>query len=144
VSNYLKSLSVILFFLGSGAYALGADDGHHSKRNHSFSDTPKYVQMLENPKRAAWQKPDEVVAMMDLKKGDQVADVGAGTGYFARRIAPAQIDDLVQETLVSMHRKLATWDSARPFLPWLAAGKRGGTARWLPCSAIWRPRDSPR
>ena len=27
--------------------------------------------------------------------------------YFARRIAPHQIDDLVQETLVSMHRKLA-------------------------------------
>ncbi len=41
--------------------------------------------------------------------------------YFARRIAPHQVDDLIQETLVSMHRKLATWDSDRAFLPWLAA-----------------------
>lgn len=48
--------------------------------------------------------------------------------YFARRIAPHQIDDLVQETLVSLHRKLATWDSGRPFLPWLAAIAR---YRWI-------------
>ncbi|WP_194953965.1 sigma-70 family RNA polymerase sigma factor [Sphingopyxis solisilvae] len=48
--------------------------------------------------------------------------------YFARRIAPHQIDDLVQETLVSMHRKLATWDSNRAFLPWLAAIAR---YRWI-------------
>src|SRR3546814_5530892 len=33
--------------------------------------------------------------------------------YFARRIAPHHIDDLVQETLVSMHRKLATWEDRK-------------------------------
>lgn len=48
--------------------------------------------------------------------------------YFARRIAPGQLDDLVQETLLSLHRKLATWDSSRPFLPWLAAIAR---YRWV-------------
>lgn len=58
------------------------------------------------------------------------------TRYFARRIAPHQIDDLVQETLVSMHRKLATWDSRRPFLPWLAAIAR---YRWI--DALRRQRD---
>lgn len=41
--------------------------------------------------------------------------------YFGRRMPPHQRDDLVQETLLSMHRKLATCDPARPFLPWLAA-----------------------
>ena len=56
--------------------------------------------------------------------------------YFARRIAPHQIDDLVQETLVSMHRKLSTWDSGRPFLPWLAAIAR---YRWI--DALRRQRD---
>lgn len=64
------------------------EDGH-SKRSHSFSDMDKYVKMLENPKRATWQKPDEVVRMMNLTNGDHVADVGAGTGYFTRRIAKA-------------------------------------------------------
>ena len=56
--------------------------------------------------------------------------------YFARRIASHQIDDLVQETLVSMHRKLATWDSGRPFLPWLAAIAR---YRWI--DMLRRQRD---
>ncbi|GIX19146.1 sigma-70 family RNA polymerase sigma factor [Erythrobacter cryptus] len=48
--------------------------------------------------------------------------------YFMRRVAPGQLDDLVQETLLSLHRKLATWDSSRPFLPWLAAIAR---YRWV-------------
>ena len=48
--------------------------------------------------------------------------------YFARRVAPSYLDDLVQETLMALHQKLATWDSNRPFLPWLAAIAR---YRWV-------------
>lgn len=48
--------------------------------------------------------------------------------YFARRVAPAQLDDLVQEVLLSIHRKRASYDPARPFLPWLAAIAR---YRWV-------------
>lgn len=50
------------------------------------------------------------------------------TRYFGGRIAPHQVDDLVQETLVSLHNKRATYDPARPFLPWLAAIAR---YRWV-------------
>ena len=49
-------------------------------------------------------------------------------GYYARRIAPAQLDDLVQETLIALHTKRASWDATRPFLPWLAAIAR---YRWV-------------
>lgn len=48
--------------------------------------------------------------------------------YFARRIAPAAIDDLVQEVLISLHAKRASYDPVRPFLPWLAAIAR---YRWV-------------
>ena len=41
--------------------------------------------------------------------------------YFRRKVHPEQIDDLVQETLLSVHRKLASYDPARPVIPWLAA-----------------------
>ena len=48
--------------------------------------------------------------------------------YFARRMAPSQIDDLIQCTLMSVHTKRATYDPSRPFLPWLAAIAR---YRWI-------------
>lgn len=49
-------------------------------------------------------------------------------GYYSRRIAPTQLDDLVQETLIALHTKRASWDASRPFLPWLAAIAR---YRWV-------------
>ena len=48
--------------------------------------------------------------------------------YFCRRVAPSNLDDLVQETLLSLHRKLSSYDPARPFFPWLAAVAR---YRWV-------------
>lgn len=42
---------------------------------------------LERPEREAEERPDDVIAAMELKAGDNVADIGVGTGYFARRIA---------------------------------------------------------
>ena len=48
--------------------------------------------------------------------------------YYRKRIAPAQIDDLVQEVLLAVHHKRASWDPSRPFYPWLAAIAR---YRWV-------------
>jgi len=50
--------------------------------------------------------------------------------YFAKRIAPSMVDDLVQETLLSLHAKRASFDASRPFYPWLAAIAR---YRWIDC-----------
>lgn len=48
--------------------------------------------------------------------------------YFRRRVPPAQLDDLVQEVMLALHAKRASWDPARAFLPWLAAIAR---YRWV-------------
>ncbi len=48
--------------------------------------------------------------------------------YYAQKIAPDAVDDLVQETLISLHNKRASYDATRPFLPWLAAIAR---YRWV-------------
>lgn len=48
--------------------------------------------------------------------------------YLARKVQPGQLDDLVQEVLLSVHTKRASFDPSRPFLPWLAAIAR---YRWV-------------
>jgi len=48
--------------------------------------------------------------------------------YYARKINPSAIDDLVQETLISLHRKRSSYDPTKAFLPWLAAI---GRYRWI-------------
>ena len=50
-------------------------------------DLRHYLERMESPDRAAWQKPDEVIAALALRRGDTVAEIGAGPGYFTLRIA---------------------------------------------------------
>lgn len=55
--------------------------------HHSFQGIDRWVKVFEDPERDAWQKPDEVIRVLGLKPGQAVADIGAGTGYFSRRLA---------------------------------------------------------
>lgn len=48
--------------------------------------------------------------------------------YYANKITPDAVDDLIQDTLISLHNKRASYDPSRPFLPWLAAIAR---YRWV-------------
>ena len=43
---------------------------------------------LERPDREVEERPDLLVASLDLEPDDVVADIGAGTGYFTFRLAP--------------------------------------------------------
>jgi len=44
---------------------------------------------LERDGRAQQEKPEEVVQAMEVREGMTVADIGAGTGFFTRRLAKA-------------------------------------------------------
>ncbi len=52
-------------------------------------DLDAYIAQLANPARDAWQKPDEVVAALGLRRGQTACDIGAGPGYFTLRLARA-------------------------------------------------------
>ena len=71
-----------LFFFLCMAVAAG-----QIAHQHHPPSTQEYAKVLEDPSRDEWQKPHEVVRALGLKPADVVADIGAGTGYFARRFA---------------------------------------------------------
>jgi acetyl esterase/lipase/predicted methyltransferase len=43
--------------------------------------------LFNNPRRAQWEKSSRMLAVLGLKKGDVVADVGAGPGFFTFQFA---------------------------------------------------------
>ena len=47
------------------------------------------AEWLERPERQEEERPDLAIPALKLKGGDAVADIGAGTGYYTRRLAKA-------------------------------------------------------
>lgn len=83
----LISILILLVFSLTGCNAHQAK--HTPASQQRFDDIEFWVKLFENPERDKWQKPDEVVKNLNLKDGDVVADIGAGTGYFTRHLARA-------------------------------------------------------
>jgi ubiquinone/menaquinone biosynthesis C-methylase UbiE len=50
-------------------------------------DAKAYIALLEDPARDTYQKPHEVLMALELKDGERIADIGAGSGYFTLRFA---------------------------------------------------------
>ncbi len=73
-------LSACLLALAAVAFGQVPNQHHHPS-------SEEFAKVLEDPSRDAWQKPHDVVMALDLKPTDTIADIGAGTGYFARRFA---------------------------------------------------------
>lgn len=71
------------------------------------------AEWLERPEREAEEHTDKLVELLALKPGQAVADIGAGTGYFTRRITPCLLPggrvfavDIQPEMLVLLTNQL--------------------------------------
>lgn len=69
---------------------------------------------LERPERVEQEQPERVLDAMGLRRGDVVADVGCGSGYYARRMArrvqpggAVYCQDIQPEMLDLMRRRAA-------------------------------------
>jgi len=66
---------------GIGKFYMGREIAH--VMGHQAAD------WLERPEREKEERPDLLMPALKLKLGDAVADIGAGTGYYTRRLAKA-------------------------------------------------------
>ena len=74
----------------SGAKLVRAPEpAHDGAARHGSRDIEDYIRRMESADRAAWQKPDEVIAALNIKPGERIADVGCGPGYFTLPLADA-------------------------------------------------------
>src|SRR6185369_2230173 len=64
---------------GTGTFYLGREIAQ--VMGHEGAD------WLERPEREKEERPDLLLPALKVKKGEAVADIGAGTGYYTRRLA---------------------------------------------------------
>jgi ubiquinone/menaquinone biosynthesis C-methylase UbiE len=68
-------------------HGLGHGHGHGYDEHGNPEDLAPYLRRMTSAARARWQKPEAVLRALALRPGMTVADVGAGPGYFALRMA---------------------------------------------------------
>ena len=93
----------------SDGHATSHEHGGHGMP-HRFEDADAWARVFDDPERDAWQRPDEVVALLAIAPGMRVADLGAGTGYFLPYLSRAVGDaghvvGLDIETNMVMHMR---------------------------------------
>jgi len=74
----------------------GPERGHaHQGGQHGFASAEQWAPVFEDPSRETWQKPEAVIDRVAPDPEDEIAVVGAGTGYFAVRFAERFPDAVV-------------------------------------------------
>lgn len=98
------------------AAALAAFPAHPSgqqRDTHARLFPPEQLGLLEGPDRDGWQQPDRVMDLLGIFDGAQVADIGAGGGWFterlAKRVGPNGLvyaEDIQPEMIESIRRRV--------------------------------------
>ena len=70
----------------AGTSALAAEESRRETRR-KIVPLEKLIQKLENPQTIQRKQPDKVIELFGVKRGETVADIGAGTGVFSFRLA---------------------------------------------------------
>lgn len=74
----MKIIATLLFFAVTALPQVAADANKGYKTKEGRDNVAK---TLDNPNRDKTQKPEEIVALMQIKPGIAVADIGTGIGY---------------------------------------------------------------
>jgi len=88
--RYLRVLEccVLIALSGCGGNGHGGHHAHDATVCHRFDDAEAWAERFDAPERDEWQRPDVVINVLGIHAGQNVADIGAGTGYFTIRMSP--------------------------------------------------------
>jgi SAM-dependent methyltransferase len=108
---------------------------------HRFDDADRYAKTFDDPARDAWQMPDRVIEALGLARGQAVADIGAGTGYFSVRLARSKASPIVfaadiEPSMVDHLTKRAAKEGLTNLVPVLAAAKFANLPRAVDLALI--------
>ena len=81
-----KTLIGLLFLIATFGFKHVLAQTPHTHQ-HGFSGAQQWAEVFDDPARDAWQKPHSVIQALELQPNSKIADIGAGTGYFAIRLA---------------------------------------------------------
>ncbi|MGB3078666.1 MAG: class I SAM-dependent methyltransferase [Saprospiraceae bacterium] len=93
ICSHLIPITILIILIGSGCKWINSNihSDEAGKINQPDTTSNKAfesdVEVYESPDRVIWQKPDLVIEQLGQVDGKVIADLGAGTGYFSRRIA---------------------------------------------------------
>ncbi len=88
IHQFIKSVKASIIFavivcLCACVYA--KEDIQRERPGKLFS--PSKIPLLEDAGRDTWQKPEEILNALDIKKGQIIADIGAGSGYLTVKLS---------------------------------------------------------
>jgi len=81
--HFIKFFRLLLLITSLSPILSGVDAEEIHHKHHPFKSINEYIQRMESPDRAEWQKPKKVVDYLAIRDGDVIADIGAGSGYFS-------------------------------------------------------------
>src|SRR5688572_17230491 len=128
-----KPLMIATICFGCLAAAVSAQhaqpQGKPDHMDHRFDDAERYAKSFDDPARDAWQMPGRVIEALAIGRGQSVADIGAGTGYFTVRLAKSAAAPIVfavdvEKSMVDYVRQRAAKEGLKNVTPVLAAADR--------------------
>ena len=105
---------LLLAALAVPAFDRGVRFQASSSQRHDRLFPPQDLGLLEGPDRATWQKPEQIMDVLNIADGSHVADIGAGGGWFtmqlAVRVGPRGVvyaRDIQPEMVTAIRRRVA-------------------------------------
>ncbi len=110
--HHVKTTLVFAIIVCLCACTYAKEDIKRERPGKLFS--PSKIPLLEDTGRDTWQKPEEILNALGVKKGQTAADIGAGSGYLTVKLSErigeggaVFAEDIQQEMLDYINKRLA-------------------------------------